>query len=532
MCVFTYGQTNSGKTHSMKGTHSDPGLVHQTLEGLFSKLGTQMKCCFEIQMSYFEIYNEGVFDLLNPERLTALEVRENKNRQTYVHGLTEMQVSTLTQAKELYDRGEAKRKYAETNLNHNSSRSHVIVQLRIKTRFIACPAKTYSSILMMADLAGSECVAKAGTTGHKQREGAVINKSLLALSNIIMKLSIQHTIPSFRDSKLTRILQPVLSDNSVTMVICTVNPSRGHLQEGLSTLRFGTCAGGIKMKMKQSIIDRQTPVKKEVNVEYDGAVMIELELSRQECKILKEELVEMEGCLRQEKNLTEILQKKVEFYERAFEDQRVENEQIRGSVKEMERMMENQEYTLRSKLETDHTKALWQIRADYEGRISSLKAELVEIMENGNGQKLETKVRKRMVDLSQKQEEMERELVLSRSIIYKLKQENRNIRKDLELINEAHTYRARKIPVSSPSVYKSGVKSLSRIDESVENSPRSYLYKFPIFKKGLNLSAPRHEDPSRERRPNLGSHFQGLSPPRQPSQTPMVNERRQLDNQH
>ena len=505
MCVFTYGHTNSGKTHSMKGTHCDPGLVHQTLEGLFSKLGTQMKCCFEIQMSYFEIYNEAVYDLLNPERLTPLEVRENKNRQTYVNGLTEVQVNTLVHAKELYDRGEAKRKYAETNLNHNSSRSHVIVQLKIKTRFIANPAKTYNSILMMADLAGSECVVKAGTTGRGQREGAIINKSLLALSNIIMKLNVQHTIPSFRDSKLTRILQPVLSDNGVTMVICTVNPSRSHVQESLSTLRFGTCAGGIKMKIKQAAIDRQTPAKRE-DIAVDAELVEQLEMSRQECRILKDEVSEIKGCYRQEQNLTEILQKKVEFYEKAFEDQRNENEQLRKSVKEMERMMENHEYSLKCKLETDHTKAMWNLRADYESKLSSLKADLVDFMEGSSVSKLDSKVRKRIAELSEKQESMERELVLSRSMIYKLKQENRNQRKEIEVNNEAQAYRARKIPMS-PYQNKSGLKSLSRIDESVENSPRSYLYKIPTFRKGLNSSASRLEDRSKDPKANHDTYF-------------------------
>lgn len=90
----------------------------------------------------------------------------------------------------------------------------------------------------------------------------MINKSLLALSNIILRLSSQDKIASYRESKLTRVLQPVLSENSMTMVVCTVNPERSHLHESISTLRFGMCAGSVKTKIKEQVMERElTPLK-------------------------------------------------------------------------------------------------------------------------------------------------------------------------------------------------------------------------------------------------------------------------------
>lgn len=116
---------------------------------------------------------------------------------------------------------------------------------------------TYSTITL-ADLAGSECLDKSKTKGINTREGGMINKSLLALSNVIKKLSRKEEFVSYRDSNLTRILQPVLCGNSLMSVICTVNPSKSSLQESITTLRFGTCAGAIKKKVDLATQDKSS----------------------------------------------------------------------------------------------------------------------------------------------------------------------------------------------------------------------------------------------------------------------------------
>ena len=116
-------------------------------------------------MSYFEIYNEKVFDLMDPQGVDPLEVRESRSKQFFIQGLTERLIPDIGAAKQSYEQGEAKRRYSVTSMNHNSSRSHVILQIKIESRFYSTPTKTYTSVLTMADLAGSENIQKSKTTG-------------------------------------------------------------------------------------------------------------------------------------------------------------------------------------------------------------------------------------------------------------------------------------------------------------------------------------------------------------------------------
>ena len=153
-------------------------------------------------------------------------------------------------------RGEDNRKYFSTEMNPNSSRSHVILQLELDIRSGNRFEKKVITSLTMADLAGSECLEKTKTKGKNTREGSLINKSLLALSNVISKLSRREEFVGFRESKLTRILQPALTGNSLVSVICTVNPQRACIQESVNTLKFGTCAGVVKKKIEMPASDK------------------------------------------------------------------------------------------------------------------------------------------------------------------------------------------------------------------------------------------------------------------------------------
>jgi len=205
-----------------------------------------------LKASYLEIYNETVNDLLDVTKKN-LEIRESLQRGVFVNNLTEIPIgSNYDKAMQLLKQGEAVRVTAETKLNDKSSRSHSIFRLFLEiTRTIDNKQKTLVSQLNLIDLAGSENVSKAKTEGIRMKEGSNINKSLLALSNVIQKLSSNpKSFVNYRDSKLTRLLQPALAGNSKTMIICTITEAIPSYSETLSTLLFGTKAKSIKTSIK------------------------------------------------------------------------------------------------------------------------------------------------------------------------------------------------------------------------------------------------------------------------------------------
>lgn len=198
-----------------------------------------------ITTCFQQIYNEDINDLLAPEN-TKLPVHEHKDGSINVGGLREDIVSSPNHVLQLLSEGEQHRHVGETKMNKSSSRSHTIFRMVVESRStIPSPAGDGAirvSHLTLVDLAGSERIAKTGAEGQRKKEGAAINKSLLTLGTVINKLSegvaaVGGHIP-YRDSKLTRILQPSLGGNAKTAVICAVTPAAQHVEESHSTLRF------------------------------------------------------------------------------------------------------------------------------------------------------------------------------------------------------------------------------------------------------------------------------------------------------
>ncbi|RZC79023.1 hypothetical protein C5167_003243 [Papaver somniferum] len=230
--VFAYGQTNSGKTHTMRGSASEPGVIPLAVHDLFRTIQEDMDREFLLRMSYMEIYNEEINDLLAPEH-RKLQNHESIDRGIFVAGLREEIVATPEQVLELMDFGESHRHIGETNMNTYSSRSHTIFRMIIESRDrtedgevgISCDAVRVS-VLSLVDLAGSERAAKTGAEGMRLKEGSHINKSLMTLGTVIKKLSegaeSQGGHVPYRDSKLTRILQPSLGGNANTAIICNI----------------------------------------------------------------------------------------------------------------------------------------------------------------------------------------------------------------------------------------------------------------------------------------------------------------------
>ncbi|KAI5857643.1 hypothetical protein BZA05DRAFT_331284 [Tricharina praecox] len=240
-CIFAYGQTGSGKSYSMMGYGEEHGVIPKICQYMFERINAlqtdpHLKCTVEV--SYLEIYNERVRDLLNPSTKAGLKVREHPSTGPYVEDLAKLVVGTFAEIENLMDEGNKARTVAATNMNETSSRSHAKV-----------------SRISLVDLAGSERATSTGATGARLKEGAEINRSLSTLGRVIAALADVSTgktakkkatqVP-YRDSVLTWLLKDSLGGNSMTAMIAAISPADINFDETLSTLRYADSAKRIK----------------------------------------------------------------------------------------------------------------------------------------------------------------------------------------------------------------------------------------------------------------------------------------------
>jgi len=247
--IFAYGQTSSGKTHTMEGVMGDPhlqGIIPRIVNDIFNHIyAMEENLEFHIKVSYFEIYMDKIRDLLDVSKVN-LSVHEDKNRIPFVKGATERFVTSPEEVFEVIEEGKANRHIAVTNMNEHSSRSHSVFLINVKQENLE-NQKKLSGKLYLVDLAGSEKVSKTGAEGTVLDEAKNINKSLSALGNVISALADGNKshIP-YRDSKLTRILQESLGGNARTTIVTCCSPASFNESETKSTLDFGRRAKTIK----------------------------------------------------------------------------------------------------------------------------------------------------------------------------------------------------------------------------------------------------------------------------------------------
>ncbi|TPX63734.1 hypothetical protein SpCBS45565_g06393 [Spizellomyces sp. 'palustris'] len=330
--VFAYGQTASGKTYSMMGVDEQPGVIPQAVEDIFAYIREQSGDReYLLRVSYMEIYNETIRDLLAPDQVD-LRIHEDRKRGVFVSPLKEEIVTSPKQVMRIIKKGEENRHFGATDYNEHSSRSHTIFQMVIESRERSQPSpgtprRTGSgrakgavtiSQLNLIDLAGSE---KATSDTDRRKEGAYINKSLLTLGTVISKLTDEKNtglhIP-YRDSKLTRILQSSLAGNARISVICTISPASPNSEETVNTLKFAARVKKVTIKASANrIMDEKALIQK----------------YREEIEDLKQKLTETNMLLEKERQ-QQLSVSVIDTEKKKYEEQLHEGQIVRTALKE------------------------------------------------------------------------------------------------------------------------------------------------------------------------------------------------------
>nr|XP_031294177.1 kinesin-like protein KIF14 [Camelus dromedarius]XP_031294178.1 kinesin-like protein KIF14 [Camelus dromedarius] len=258
-CLFAYGQTGSGKSYTMMGFSEEPGIIPRFCEDLFAQVAKKQtqEVSYHLEMSFFEVYNEKIHDLLiceNGQRKQTLRVREHPTSGPYVEGLSTNVVSSYSDVQVWLELGNKKKATAATGMNDKSSRSHSVLTLvmtQTKTEFVEGEELDHRvrSRVNLVDLAGSERCPMTQTSGERLKEGVSINKSLLTLGKVISALSERahgkRVFIPYRESVLTWLLKESLSGNSKTAMVATVSPAASSVEETLGALRYATQARAI-----------------------------------------------------------------------------------------------------------------------------------------------------------------------------------------------------------------------------------------------------------------------------------------------
>ena len=344
--VFAYGMTGTGKTFSMQGTATSPGVIPLAITDIFSFIRETPHREFLLRVSYLEIYNEKIHDLLkaptetgtgpNSHQAEEIKLREDPKRGVFASPLKEEIVQSPTQLLRVIARGDQSRKTRSTQFNAQSSRSHAVVQIVVESRerpfqgkgqkdkrTPLVPGGVRVSSLSMIDLAGSE---RAAENKERRTEGAHINKSLLTLGTVIARLSGEKDSAGnpmdkegkhlpYRDSKLTRLLQPALSGNSLVSILCTIQlgsqgsiaTANGHIGETLNTLKFAARA-------KNNIVSHAKRAEEALGSGTDAGSRVLLERYRMEIQSLRSEL-------QNQKNSSPHTESSLEMEERQFEEE-------------------------------------------------------------------------------------------------------------------------------------------------------------------------------------------------------------------
>jgi hypothetical protein len=349
-CIFAYGQTGSGKSYTMMGTPDHPGLIPRTCEDLFERIAQAHQetpnISYNVRVSYFEVYNEHVRDLLMPVTVNQppyyLKIRESPTEGPYVKDLTEVPVRNIGEILRYMRVGDASRTTASTKMNDTSSRSHAVFTIMLKQihhDMETDETTERSSRIRLVDLAGSERAKSTEATGQRLREGSNINKSLTTLGRVIAALADpkqqqtpkkrggqRDAVVPYRDSILTWLLKDSLGGNSKTAMIACIAPS--DYDETLSTLRYADQAKRIRTR---AVVNQDSGI---------SAAQRDAQIASMADEIHKLQLVVSDTRRREKDNAR---------------DQEERLEEYQGRVAAMQRMMEERSLVAEGKIRSLQT---------------------------------------------------------------------------------------------------------------------------------------------------------------------------------
>ncbi|KXL49154.1 hypothetical protein M433DRAFT_2626 [Acidomyces richmondensis BFW] len=370
-CIFAYGQTGSGKSYTMMGTLDQPGLIPRTCRGLFERIEGEQNSSitYNVHVSYFEIYNEHVKDLLTPRTNppTYLKIRESKSDGVYVQNLTDEPVRCYEDIERLMKMGDLNRTTASTKMNDTSSRSHAVFTLTLKQ--IQHDIATDSTIerlarMRLVDLAGSERANRTEATGQRLREGGNINQSLTTLGRVIAALAdpkrqracrlngLQNQakrraeVVPYRDSVLTWLLKDSLGGNSKTAMVACISPA--DYEETLSTLRYADQAKRIRTKAHVNqdavsaaerdakIMEMQETIK-QLQLSVNAAAARkrdEADRARDELEDYQRQVSKMQRAMEESKAISD---SKIRALTAELEELRPQNEALTGEIEALRR---------------------------------------------------------------------------------------------------------------------------------------------------------------------------------------------------
>ena len=392
--IFAYGQTGTGKTHTMEGSieGENKGIIPNTFDHIFRHINTTEDQEFLVRASFLEIYNEEIRDLLGKNPQAKLKLKENVDTGVYVKGLTAFVVKGVAEINNVLKVGKKNRTVGATLMNQDSSRSHSIFTVVIESCAKGADGDNHIRVgkLNLVDLAGSERQSKTGATGDRLKEATKINLSLSALGNVIQSLVDGKSghIP-YRDSRLTRLLQDSLGGNTKTVMIANIGPADYNFDETLSTLRYANRAKNIKNKprinedpkdaMLREFQDeiKQLRAQIEAQKETGGVVTVEKVVEK---KLSEEQISRMKLQIEEDlkENITDILSptKVLEVKRQAEMKAQEEVQRIKEENKKIAAERESLEAEARRKQEEaeEHKRQVEAERASREALAAKLKA--------------------------------------------------------------------------------------------------------------------------------------------------------------
>jgi hypothetical protein len=380
-CIFAYGQTGSGKSYTMMGTPEQPGLIPRYCEDLFRRIKEEPESntTYNVHVSYFEIYNEHVRDLLVAKASSRdhdqhfLKIRESRQDGVYVQGLTDSPVKSFTDIERIMELGDQNRTTAATKMNQTSSRSHAVFTITLKQiQHSLTNDETIerTARMRLVDLAGSERANKTEARGQRLVEGGKINKSLTTLGRVIAALADPRRqaagvsnsgrssprpgssrgkakggisgleVVPYRDSVLTWLLKDSLGGNSKTAMVACISPSASDYDETLSTLRYADQAKRIRTRATANI-DAVSAAERDAQIVLMSETIRNLQLSVNHAH--EKKIEEMEAL--------DSYQAQVEKMQRLMEETRqVSDARIRALTAEVE-MLRPENSKMRGEIE-------------------------------------------------------------------------------------------------------------------------------------------------------------------------------------